>query len=160
MRVLHIAAQLCLWCLAAAAHAGPLQSPAAAVMPYAPAAARVVRVVDGDTLIVDIDTYPPVFGQAIPVRLAGCDTPELNDPDPRLRALAVAAREFVRQVLGDAPVELHDIGRGKYFRIIARVRVAGQDLSTLLLQAGLAVPYAGGKRPDHSVLLSAATAAP
>ena len=41
---------------------------------------------------------------------------------------------------------LHDMDRGKYFRILAHVRVNGEDLAGHLLQLGLAVPYTGGKK--------------
>jgi len=35
----------------------------------------------------------------------------------------------------------------KYFRILVDVEVDGQDLGKRLIEAGLAGPYDGGKRP-------------
>jgi endonuclease YncB( thermonuclease family) len=47
--------------------------------------ATLVRVTDGDTIVVDID------GQQHRVRYIGMDTPEPNHPDPAVRAMAEAA---------------------------------------------------------------------
>lgn len=37
---------------------------------------RVVSVYDGDTIRVDIDHWPSIIGDNVPIRLAGLDTPE------------------------------------------------------------------------------------
>lgn len=56
--------------------------------------AKIINVVDGDTIDVDID-----LGFHITVRqrcrLAGINTPELRDPDPTVRAKGVEAKRFV-----------------------------------------------------------------
>ena len=44
----------------------------------------------------------------------------------------------------DARVAL--VARGKYFRLVAEVLADGENLSDVLLAAGLAWPYDGGKR--------------
>jgi len=44
--------------------------------------------------------------------------------------------------IGDNPKEV----RGKYFRIVGRLIVDGQDLSDMLIQKQLAVPYHGGTK--------------
>jgi len=49
--------------------------------------------------------------------------------------LAYEARDFVRQVLSQSQtIDLRDAERGKYFRIVARVVVDGQDISELLIE--------------------------
>lgn len=116
--------------------------------------AKVVRVIDGDTIVVNIASYPPIVGHKIGIRLAGCDTAELKDKNPELRLLAKMAKAFVADLLEGKEVELSEISRGKYFRLIARVNINGNDVSALLIKAGLAVPYDGGRRPDHARLLS------
>ena len=65
----------------------------AASRQYGQVRAVVVRVCDGDTVVVDIPEYPDVVGKDIRVRLAGVNAPELRDPDPGLRQAAWAARE-------------------------------------------------------------------
>ncbi|MCO4754452.1 MAG: thermonuclease family protein, partial [Bacteriovoracaceae bacterium] len=39
--------------------------------------------------------------------------------------------------------DLEEVSRGKYFRMVAKVKVDGQDLSEKLLKNGLAYPYFG-----------------
>lgn len=93
----------------------------------------VVDVHDGDTFRLAIDlgldtgTWPPI-------RLAGADAPELRDPD------GLRARDFTRRALTDADaVTVAPIGRS-FERVVAFVRVNGQDLAQLLIGAGLATP--------------------
>ena len=44
-------------------------------------------------------------------------------------------------------IELRNMKRGKYFRIVADVYVDGMSLAQMLLEAGLAKPYDGRKKP-------------
>ncbi|WP_043600370.1 thermonuclease family protein [Solidesulfovibrio magneticus] len=94
--------------------------------------AVVVRVCDGDTVVMDIPEYPPVIGKAIRVRLAGVNAPERRDPDPAVRQTAEEARQAMTALLppGTA-VTLTRIRRDKYFRLNAVVLVAGRDAAAL-----------------------------
>jgi endonuclease YncB( thermonuclease family) len=56
---------------------------------------RIVRVIDGDTIVVDIDLGYGLWQVGQSLRLRGIDAAETNDPDPRLRALAKYQREWV-----------------------------------------------------------------
>ena len=100
---------------------------------YGQARGVVVRVCDGDTLVVDIPEYPDVIGKSIRVRLLGVDAPELRDPDPALRQAAQAARRAMEALLppGTA-VTLTRIRRDKYFRLDAAVSVDGRDAAAAL----------------------------
>ncbi|UZP67987.1 thermonuclease family protein [Desulfovibrio mangrovi] len=113
---------------------------------YGDMEAVVVRVVDGDTIIVDIPDLPPVIGKNIGIRISGCDTPELHDKRPEKRALAQQAKSFVTTLLQGKKVRLKDVKRGKYFRLIADVVIQQISLSTLLIDEGYAKPYFGGKK--------------
>jgi endonuclease YncB( thermonuclease family) len=108
--------------------------------------AIVMRIVDGDTIIVDIPDLPPVIGKNIGIRISGCDTPELHDKRPEMRTLAIQAKHFVTTLLQGRKIRLKNIKRGKYFRLIADVEVGESSLSTLLIDKGFARPYSGGKR--------------
>lgn len=111
--------------------------------------AELVRVVDGDTIIVNIDGWPAIVGYQIGVRVNGCDTPELRDKRVEIKALAYRAKDVVRCLLESAKViELRNIERGKYFRLVADVYVDGTNLTDFLIASGLALPYDGGKRPS------------
>ncbi|QAZ67331.1 thermonuclease family protein [Solidesulfovibrio carbinolicus] len=94
--------------------------------------AVVVRVCDGDTVVVDIPEYPPIIGQAIRVRLAGVNAPELRDRDPAVRQAAEEARQaMAAQLPPGTAVTLARIRRDKYFRLNAVVLVAGRDAAAL-----------------------------
>ncbi len=102
---------------------------------------------DGDTCTFSFPTLPPIFGDRIPVRLAGIDTPEMHGRCPREASLAREARAFTETFLARAKqIEITDLRRDKYFRLDARVKADGQDLSIALLKAGLAELYDGGTK--------------
>jgi micrococcal nuclease len=108
---------------------------------------EVTSIYDGDTLRVTIRAWPAVAGERIPVRLYGIDTPEMRDKRPRVYTLARNAKQFsVAQLRKAKHIELRKIRRDKYFRLLAEVWVDGRNLSDLLLNAGLAKPYFGGKK--------------
>ncbi len=111
-----------------------------------PVAARVLRVIDGDTIEVAARIW---LGQelTVKVRLAGIDAPEMHGHCDRERSLARAARALVARKVG-AAVRLSAIRRDKYGgRVVARVAVrGGHDLSDTLLAGGLAHRYSGGHK--------------
>ena len=108
---------------------------------------EVSSIYDGDTIRVTIRAWPAVAGERIPVRLYGIDTPEMSDKRPRVYKLARSAKQFsVAQLRGAKRIELRQIRRDKYFRLLAEVWVDGRNLGELLLKAGLAKPYFGGKK--------------
>lgn len=93
--------------------------------------AVVSRVVDGDT----IDVRRAGERQAIRVRLDGIDTPERGEPFAGVATRFTRAETFGRT----AVVRGTDIDR--YGRLVARVTIAGADLSVALVRAGLACVY-------------------
>ena len=93
----------------------------------------VVRVCDGDTVVVDIPEYPDIIGKSIRVRLAGVDAPELRSRDPGLRQSAQAARQALEALLPPGTVvTLTQLRRDKYFRLDAAVSVEGRDAAAAL----------------------------
>ncbi len=134
--------------LAAALLAAALtaDSPARELLP-GPVPARVIQVIDGDTIAVKARIW---LGQEVEtrVRIAGIDAPELAGRCERERALAARARVFVEDMVDSGEVVLSQIQYGKFAgRVVARVETSsGEDLSAALLAAGLARPYAGGAR--------------
>jgi len=119
--------------------------PKVSAMP-GPVEARVLDVVDGDTLRVAARVW---LGQDVEtlVRIAGIDAPELHGKCARERAMAQAAKDLLAGRLGRT-VRLRDISNGKYAgRVVARVELSeGADAAAILLDAGLARPYGGGAR--------------
>ena len=108
---------------------------------------EVTSVYDGDTFRVNLQDYPPLVGKRISVRVAGIDTPEMDDPNPSIQAKAQQAKQFtVEKLRGGKRIELRNMRRDKYFRILAEVWVDNTSLSDQLIKAGLAKPYFGGHK--------------
>ena len=104
-------------------------------------------VYDGDTFRADIDADVGLFADDIPIRLKGIDTPEIRGACFREKRLAKKARNFTQEQLENAKrVQLRNVERGKYFRIVADVYVDKQHLNQMLLDEQLAVEYTGGKK--------------
>ncbi len=104
--------------------------------------ARVVRVVDGDTIRLNIDMGMDSWKHNIPCRLAGINCPEMDTVEGR------AARQFVVDLVesqvrqGEVQqVTFTSTGLDKWRRPLGVVRLAdGRILNDLLLTAGHAVP--------------------
>ncbi|MDX1505192.1 MAG: thermonuclease family protein [Spongiibacter sp.] len=107
----------------------------------------VVGVYDGDTITVRIENWPAIVGESIGVRVNGVDTPEIRGKCASEKVLAKKARAFTRTAVTEAGiVELRNLRRDKYFRLLADVCVDGQSLTEMLVQSGLAYRYDGGKK--------------
>ena len=111
---------------------------------------QVVEVYDGDTFKVQLEGVHPLFGEKLPIRVKGIDTPELRGTSKEVKSLAVQARDLTKSALkGAQRIELRNPERGKYFRIVADVWVDGKALAGILKDKGLAKNYDGeGERPE------------
>ena len=113
---------------------------------FGPYQATVVKVIDGDTLKLDVAIWPGLT-QRINLRLDGIDTPEKRGSPPCEKALAKKATEFTRQFVSGGKVTVSDVKLGKYAgRALGSVAVGGKDLVQALIQAGHGRAYDGGKR--------------
>jgi len=105
---------------------------------FADASCRVIRVVDGDTIVVDYEGRPEK------VRLLCVDTPESVHPDAKQNIpLGRVASRFAEEQLSGKYVELEFEGhrlRGKYGRLLAYVIVDGTNFNLELIRQGLS-PY-------------------
>lgn len=114
--------------------------------------AEVVRIIDGDTVemraLIWLDQHVVTR-----VRLRGIDAPERDPRCPEENRRAEAATAALRDLLGEGPLHLTDIGRDKYGgRVIARVIVGARgDAGTVLVAMGHARPYGGGRRERRCV---------
>ena len=103
---------------------------------------RVGTVIDGDSFKVDIDSWPEIVGKGITIRINGIDTPELRGKCEAEKQLARKAKQFAVEALRSAQVvELRNMKRGKYFRIVADVYFDGSDLGKNLMKNQLARAY-------------------
>lgn len=110
---------------------------------------EVTSIYDGDTFRVNISDWPKIVGHRVPIRVKSIDTPELRAKCKSEKDLARKAKQHTVHMLRNAKqIELQNIDRGKYFRILADVLVDGRDLGESLVRNGLAVRYDGGTKVD------------
>jgi micrococcal nuclease len=121
---------------------------------------KVTKIVDGDTIDVDIDLgFNISYSQR--VRLAGIDTPESRTKDAREKALGLEVKNKVKSAIDSAKTviiktELPD-STEKYGRILGWVYLDGaaKSLNEQLIDEGYAWGYMGEtKIKDFDALLA------
>jgi micrococcal nuclease len=111
--------------------------------------AIVVRVVDGDTVDLDIDLGFDVWLKNQRVRLYGIDTPEIRTRDLDEKEMGRLAMEFVEAMCpigSEVLIQTTLSGsRGKYGRLLGTIFIdsGAGSVNKLLLDNHLAVPYDG-----------------
>ncbi|WP_161795143.1 thermonuclease family protein [Brachyspira hyodysenteriae] len=107
---------------------------------------ELVRVRDGDTFVINIKGIPEVFGKEIAIRIRGIDTPELDDSRKAIKEIAYRAKFELENILfSSKKIVLSELGRDKYFRVLATVKADDIDVGKYLIQKGLAKRYNGKK---------------
>lgn len=109
---------------------------------------KVARVVDGDTVDVDIDLGFGVWLRKERIRLKGIDTPESRTRDREEKKYGLAAKAFLKKALGLNPVLVTSKdGKGKFGRILGEfvIEVEGTtiNINQLLVDNHHAVQYQG-----------------
>ncbi len=108
---------------------------------------KYIKNYDGDTITVNIPKTHSLLGNKISVRVRGVDTPEIRTKDPCEKNLGRNARRLVESLLKKAErIDLENVERGKYFRIVADVVFDGRNLKEVLLEQKLAILYDGKKK--------------
>jgi endonuclease YncB( thermonuclease family) len=103
---------------------------------------------DGDTFTVNLPDVHHFFGSQIPIRILGIDAPERRASAKCEKELAEKARNYTHMRLSKAfQIELRNLQRDKYFRVLADVYVDGAHLGSELIRKRLAISYDGEKRP-------------
>jgi len=99
---------------------------------------KVIRVVDGDTIVIDYNGKPEK------VRLLCVNTPESVHPDKKQNVpMGKVASRFAKKRLSGKYIDLEFEGnrtRGKYRRLLSYVFVEGENLNLELVREGLS-PY-------------------
>jgi len=120
----------------------------------------VLKVVDGDTVDVDIDLGFGVWLRNERVRIMGIDTPESRTSDPVEKKFGLAAKNRLKQLLGKEAILKTQVDKdgedmkGKFGRILGDFECydAKNDRHTvvteILIQEGHCVPYFGGSKED------------
>ena len=115
---------------------------------------KLLRVVDGDTVDIDIDLGFGVWLRNQRVRVYGIDTPEVRTRDLKEKEHGKLATQFVIDHLGDTPTLLSKGIEGKFGRILGDFTVFDSKhdrwstLTECLVEAKLAVPYHGQSKDE------------
>ena len=116
--------------------------------------ATVLKVVDGDTVDVDIDLGFGVVLTDERVRIMGIDTPESRTRDKVEDLFGEAAKARVKELLGEKVILRTEINKngedmkGKFGRILGDFQVGARMVTEILCEEGYAVPYFGGSKED------------
>ena len=117
---------------------------------------KVRKVVDGDTVDIDIDLGFGIWLNDERVRIIGIDTPESRTSDDVEKIFGMAAKERVQHLLGADSTLISKVKgdgneemRGKFGRILGDFRLQdGNTLTSKLMGEGHAVAYNGGAKED------------
>ena len=106
---------------------------------------KLVKVVDGDTIDVDIDLGFGVWLRNQRIRMMGIDTPESRTSDDEEKVYGLLAKQRLITLLADAKVlRTFKDGRGKYGRILGKFKMKdGSILNENMIDEHHAVAYYG-----------------
>jgi micrococcal nuclease len=122
--------------------------------------ATIVKVIDGDTVDVDIDLGFGIVLSDERVRIMGIDTPESRTRDKVEKKFGLAAKARLKQLLGKTctlKTQINKSGedmKGKFGRILGDFDVynnktdSWQPVTKVLVSEGHAVPYHGQNKED------------
>jgi micrococcal nuclease len=115
---------------------------------------KVVRVVDGDTVDVDIDLGFSVWLKKQRIRMMGIDTPESRTRDLEEKKYGLGAKCFLQNMLKDDEIKLktYKDAEGKFGRILGELwrtrNYNNKSINQYLIDEHHAVAYAGQSKKD------------
>ena len=117
---------------------------------------KILRVVDGDTVDIDIDLGFGMWMHKERVRMMGIDTPESRTRDLTDKAFGLASKERLKELLpvGSMSVLKTEIDRsgedkkGKFGRILGDFFIDDKRATDILIEEGHAVAYFGGSKEE------------
>jgi micrococcal nuclease len=112
--------------------------------------AKLIRVVDGDTIDAEIDLGFKIYIKER-IRLAGIDTPESRTRNLKEKSWGKAATRRVIELLdvvdGEFLLATELQKKGKFGRILGRIMLPlGKEVNEILIEEGLAIRYYGGNK--------------
>ena len=116
---------------------------------------KVNKVIDGDTVDVDIDLGFGVVLTDERVRIMGIDTPESRTRDKIEKLFGLASKKRLKELLSKQCVLKTEINKngedmkGKFGRVLGDfVAADGRMITDILIKEGYAVPYHGQSKND------------
>ena len=106
---------------------------------------KIVRVIDGDSIILDIDLGFGLWIHGESIRLFGVDCPECRSRDKEEKAAGLLAKEFVEDALHvGGTYTLTTREKGKFGRYLGVIMLSDKtSINAALVKERLAVPYYG-----------------
>ena len=116
---------------------------------------KVVKIVDGDTVDVDIDLGFGVWLKKERIRMFGIDTPESRTRDLDEKKYGLMAKDYITRLLDDEGgivLKTHKDAEGKYGRILGELwrttNFADTSINDLMIKNHHAVSYHGQSKDD------------
>ena len=111
---------------------------------------KLVKVVDGDTVDVDIDLGFGVCLQNQRIRMYGIDAPESRTSDKVEKVYGMAAKDFVIKWTnaGDLVLKTFKDGKGKYGRILGELWYNDVNINQRMIEEHHAVKYYGQSKKE------------
>ena len=114
---------------------------------------EVVKIIDGDTIRVDVDLGFGIWSRNETVRLYGIDTPESRTRDLEEKKYGLAAKQFLTNMLNDSGgIKLKSHGKGKFGRILGELwrttNYADKSINEYIVETHHAAPYHGQSKQD------------
>jgi len=114
----------------------------------------VVKVIDGDTVDVDIDLGFGVTLRDERVRIMGIDTPESRTRDKVEDLFGEAAKARLKELMSEGAKLITTENKhgedmkGKFGRILGDFKVGDKKVTDILIEEGHAVAYFGGSKEE------------
>ena len=112
---------------------------------------KIVKVIDGDTVDVDIDLGFGVWLKKERIRLKGIDTPESRTRDKEEKVFGLYAKDYVSSHLmtdSNQILKTFKDGEGKFGRILGDFIVDGKSLVEDMISKGVGVAYEGQSKDE------------
>jgi len=115
---------------------------------------KLKKVIDGDTVDVDIGLGFGIWQMNERVRIMGIDTPESRTRNKIEKKFGLAAKARLKSLLGPKPVLQTTISKkgedmkGKFGRVLGDFLIEGKQVSQIMCKEGHAVAYFGGATAD------------
>ena len=114
----------------------------------------VIRVVDGDTVDVDINLGFGICLKDERVRIMGIDTPESRTSDKVEKVFGLAAKNRLKELLENGAVlvttedKQGEDMKGKFGRILGDFELDGKRITDIMIEEGHCVAYFGGSKEE------------
>ena len=109
---------------------------------------KITKVVDGDTVDVDIDLGFGMTYKKQRVRLMGIDTPESRTRDLVEKLFGKASKKHLKELLSEGNITLRSHDKGKFGRILGELFINDISINQKMIDDHHAVDYGGGNKAE------------